>query len=204
MDPMAIYEDLKNKIIWLELKPGSTLNQVELAEHYGVSRNPITIALTRLDAEEWVIRNGSHLVISPLTLDRMRDITEIRALLEVQANIWAMHRISTEGLKELDEIRREILELGDGTDNRRIVEMDVKLHRFLYSQTQNVYLADLLERLLSQYLRFWLSIPRPIHRESFFTDILDILQAIEEKDEVRLKAATTAHIRGSLDEIMGF
>lgn len=31
MDPIAIYEDLKEKVIWLDLKPGSTLNLVELA-----------------------------------------------------------------------------------------------------------------------------------------------------------------------------
>ena len=49
MDPIEIYEDLKEKIIWLDVSPDSTLNQAELAETYGVSRNPITIALTRLE-----------------------------------------------------------------------------------------------------------------------------------------------------------
>jgi len=39
MDPIAIYEDLKEKIIWLDLEPESTLNLVELAESYGVRRN---------------------------------------------------------------------------------------------------------------------------------------------------------------------
>ncbi|RPI77968.1 MAG: GntR family transcriptional regulator, partial [Desulfobacteraceae bacterium] len=45
MDPISIYEDLRQKIIWLELKPGCTLNLVELAESYSVSRNPVMIAL---------------------------------------------------------------------------------------------------------------------------------------------------------------
>ena len=91
MDPIEIYEDLKQKIIWLDVSPDSTLNQAELAENYGVSRNPITIALTRLDAEDWILRHGSHFVVSPLTLVRMREITEIRSVLEMQANLWAMH-----------------------------------------------------------------------------------------------------------------
>jgi len=86
MDPLEIYRDLKNKIIWLDLAPGSILNQIEIAQAYGVSRNPVTIALTRLDAEEWAVRQGSHYVVSPLTLNRMRNITEIRAVLENQAN----------------------------------------------------------------------------------------------------------------------
>ena len=65
MDPVEIYRDLKRKIIWLELTPGSILNQVEIAQVYGVSRNPVTIALTRLDAEEWAVRQGSHFVSEP-------------------------------------------------------------------------------------------------------------------------------------------
>ena len=108
MDPIKIYEDLKEKIIWLKLRPGSTLNQVELSETFGVSRNPLTIALTRLDAEGWVVRNGSHFVVSPLTIDRMREITEIRLALEMQANLWAMNRITPDGIEELKELGNEI------------------------------------------------------------------------------------------------
>jgi len=108
MDPIEIYEDLKEKIIWLDIEPGSTLNLVDLAASYGVSRNPVMIALTRLNVEEWVIRQGVHFVVSPLTVDRMREITEIRSLMETQANIWAMNRISPEGMAELTKIRDEI------------------------------------------------------------------------------------------------
>ena len=67
MDPIKIYADLKEKIIWLDIEPGATLNLVELAKSYGVSRNPVMIALTRLNVEEWVVRQGVHFVVSPLT-----------------------------------------------------------------------------------------------------------------------------------------
>ncbi len=203
MDPIKIYQDLKEKIVWLEVKPGSTLNLVELAESYRVSRNPITLALTRLDAEEWVVRNGSHFVVSPLTVDRIREITEIRSVMEVQANVWAMQRMNDGGLAKLKTFRDEISNLRDGVSNREIVEMDVKFHQLLYRETKNHQLITMLNRMLSHYLRFWLSGPNPIRRDTFFKDELEIIQAIETKDEVRLKAATTAHIKASLDEIMG-
>ena len=79
MNPQSIYEDLRQKIVWLELKPGWTLNLVELSKSYEVSRNPVMIALTRLDAEEWVVRNGVHFVVSPLTVDRMREAVTVRS-----------------------------------------------------------------------------------------------------------------------------
>ena len=203
MDPIAIYQDLKEKIIWLELTPGSTLNLVDLADSYGVSRNPVMIALTRLNAEEWVVRNGVHFVVSPLTIDRMREITEIRAVMETQANIWAMNRITPDGLDELKKLRGEIKNLDPGATKKQIIELDFKFHRLIYHQTQNTQLSHLLERLLSHYLRFWLSGPRQIKSEMFFKEAMEIIQALETKDEVRLRAASTAHIKVSLDTIMG-
>lgn len=203
MDPIEIYKDLKEKIIWLDLKPGVTANLTELAETYKVSRNPITMALIRLETEEWVIRNGSHFVVSPLTIDRIREVTEIRSILEVQANIWAMHRISPEGLNRLKELKADILQLEDSASNRKMVEMDVRFHRLLYMETRNNQLATLLERMLSHYLRFWLSSSGSIQKGSFFKDAIEIIESIEVKDEVRLKAVSTSHIKTSLDEIIG-
>lgn len=203
MDPIAIYEDLKEKIIWLDLEPGSTLNLVELAESYGVSRNPIMIALTRLNVDEWVIRQGVHFVVSPLTVDRMREITEIRSIMETQANIWAMNRISPEGMAGLAKFRDEINALKADATKKQIVQLDFKFHCLLYRETRNQQLAQLLERLLAHYLRFWLSGPQEIEPERFFIEALEIYAAIETKDEVRLKAATIAHVKVSLDKIMG-
>jgi DNA-binding GntR family transcriptional regulator len=203
MDPIAIYEDLKEKIIWLDIEPGATLNLVELAASYGVSRNPVMIALTRLDVEEWVVRQGVHFVVSPLTVDRMREITEIRSVMETQAYIWAMNRITPEGMAELAKIRDEIKTLRADATKKEIVQLDFKFHQLLYRQTRNQQLAQLLERLLAHYLRFWLSGPQQIEPETFFTEALEIYGAIETKSEVRLKAATIAHVKVSLDKIMG-
>jgi DNA-binding GntR family transcriptional regulator len=202
MDPIEIYEDLKEKIIWLDVSPDSTLNQAELAETYGVSRNPITIALTRLDAEEWVLRHGSHFVVSPLTLVRMREITEIRSALEMQANLWAMHRITKSGLDELRALGNEIKKLSPQASKREMVRLDFNFHRIIYRETQNHQLAQMLEKLLSHYLRFWLSGPQEIKKEILFNDTLEMIKAFENKDELSLQAATAAHIKASLEKIM--
>ncbi len=203
MDPAKIYEDLKEKIIWLDLAPGSTLNQAELAESYGVSRNPLTIALTRLDAEEWVVRHGTHFVVSSLTLDRMREITEIRSVLEAQANLWAMHRMTESGLQELRALGNAIKKLSPHATKKEMVQLDFRFHRIIYREAHNQQMAQLLERLLNHYLRFWLASPREIKKETFFSETLEMIRAIEAKDEISLRAATAAHIKLSMDKIMG-
>ena len=203
MDPGKIYELLREKIIWLDLMPESYLNLSELAESFGVSRTPIKEVLILLQAEGWVLRHGSHFMVTPLSLVRIKEITEIRNVMEVQANIWAMNRINTGELAALGELKKEILEIGDVPSNRQLVEMDVKFHRTLFQATKNNQLAQMLERLLIHYLRFWLSIPREIEPRSFFAETLDIIQAVEAKDDVRLRATSAAHIKNSVDEIMG-
>jgi DNA-binding GntR family transcriptional regulator len=204
MDPSEIYADLKDKIIWLDLEPGYTLNLVELAKSYGVSRNPVTIAITRLVSEEWVERKGTQYVVSPLTLTRMREITEIRSVLETQANVWAMQRITPGEVRQLQEWAAEVQNLNEPASNKEIVKLDVKFHSILFSATRNSQVATLLERMLCHYLRFWLSFPQTINKASFFDQALEMIHAIETKDEARLKAASVEHVEVSLDEIMGY
>lgn len=203
MEPGEIYKLLREKIVWLDLMPESYLNLSELAESFGVSRTPIKEVLILLQAEGWVLRHGSHFMVTPLSLGRIKEITEIRNIMEVQANIWAMDRITSEELALLDEVKKDILEIRDVPSNRQLVEMDVKFHRTLFQATKNSQLAQMLERLLIHYLRFWLSIPREIEAQSFFSETLEIIKAVEVKDDVRLRAASVNHIKNSVDEIMG-
>jgi GntR family transcriptional regulator, rspAB operon transcriptional repressor len=203
MDPSDIFADLKEKIIWLDLEPGVALNLVELAQSYGVSRNPVTIAVTRLVSEEWVERKGAQYVVSPLTLTRMREITEIRSILETQANLWALQRITPEEVRQLQEWAAEVQNLSASASNKEMVKLDVRFHSILFNATRNSQLATLLDRMLCHYLRFWLSFPQSINKAAFFDQALEMIHAIEAKDEARLKVASVEHVAVSLDEIMG-
>jgi DNA-binding GntR family transcriptional regulator len=203
MEPEKIYRQLREKIIWLDLKPEVYLNLSELAESFGVSRTPIKEVLILLEADGWVLRHGSHFIVTPLSLGRLKEITEIRNIVEVQANIMAMDRITVEELAILDDVRKEILEIGDAPSNRQLVELDVRFHKTLFRATKNNQLAQMLERLLIQYLRFWLSIPRKIDPKPFITETLEIIQAVEAKDTDRLREVSAVHIKNSVEEIMG-
>jgi len=203
MEPMKIYELVREKIIWLELKPESIINLSELAEFFKVSRTPIKEAMIYLQADGWVLRQGSHFMVTPLSLDRIREISEIRFLMEVQANIWAMNRATPEELIALDELERETLRIEEALDNTHMIKLDVKFHHTLFKMAKNNQLSQLLEKMLGHYLRFWLAMPREIDPESFFAEAQQIIQAIKAKDEAGLRAASESHIKKSVDEIVG-
>lgn len=203
MDSNSIYEALRSKVIHLELAPESVLNLSELAEEFGVSRTPIKEVLLTLHAEEWIVRQGSHFIVTPLSLERIREITEIRMVLEVQANVWAMERITPQGLEELEELKRGMAELEGSTDNPAIVDFDSRIHHTIFKAAMNSQLSTLLERLLSHYLRFWLSAPRRIDAREFFAEHVELIDAIKAQDEERVRQATLNHVRSSVAEIMG-
>ena len=203
MDPNKIYEVLRKKIINLELAPGTVLNLSELALEFNVSRTPIKEVLIALQAEEWITRHGPHFIVTPLSLERIREITEIRMILEIQANIWAMQRITAPELESLEKIKKQISLLTEKTANQKIVDLDFEIHHILFKATKNINLERMLERILSHYLRFWLSIPRQIDHSVFFSETLELIDAIREKDESLVRECTARHIRNSVAEIMG-
>ncbi len=203
VDPSAIYEALKKKIIRLELQPESVLNLSELAAAFNVSRTPIKEVLISLQAEEWIVRQGSHFIVTPLSLNRIREITEIRMVLEVQANIWAMNRITPEEMAELAGLKERILGFPPDKSNEEIVDFDFRIHHYIFKASKNTQVATILERLLGHYLRFWLSVPRRIDPDDFFSEALELIDAIAAKDEERVRTCTADHIRNSVAEIMG-
>jgi DNA-binding GntR family transcriptional regulator len=201
METYKIFEVIYQQIINLDLLPEKVLNLSELAELFKVSRTPIKEALISLQAEGLVIRHGSQFMVTPLSLDRIKEITEIRSVLEVQANIWAMNRATAAELEKLEELNNEILQLDEDASNRKIVELDQRFHHFIYKTTKNTQLAQFLKKLLNHYTRFCLYIPREIKPKPFFKETLKMIKALKAKDEAQLRMATIAHIRESLDEI---
>lgn len=203
MESNQIYEALRSKIIHLELAPESVLNLSELADEFGVSRTPIKEVLLTLQGEEWIVRQGSHFIVTPLSLERIREITEIRMVLEVQANVWAMQRITNQELDELAELKERILAFDAESGNKAIVDFDSRIHYRIFQIARNSQVATMLERILSHYLRFWLSAPRRIETRTFFAEALELIDAITAKDEEAVREVTVKHIRNSVAEIMG-
>jgi GntR family transcriptional regulator, rspAB operon transcriptional repressor len=201
METEKIYQLLKDQIMWLELVPENALNISELANDFGVSRTPVREAMLLLQADGWVLRQGSQFMVTPLSLGRIKEITEIRSVMEVQANIWAMYRITDEELNSLKELEKEIIKVNQSTSKKSVVEVDLKFHRRLFDATKNTQLSQNLDRLLCHFLRFWLSIPWEFEPRPSPANTIEVIQAIENKDEARLRVASFNHIKCSMDEI---
>jgi DNA-binding GntR family transcriptional regulator len=88
--PRALYEEvaelLRQRIFARELEPGSWIDELKLAEEYGISRTPLREALKVLAAEGLVtmkVRRGAY--VTEVSEKDLADVYHLLALLESDA-----------------------------------------------------------------------------------------------------------------------
>src|SRR5206468_11516214 len=118
--PRALYEEvaelLRQRIFRRELEPGSWIDELKLAEQYGISRTPLREALKVLAAEGLVtmkVRRGAY--VTEVSATDLRDVYHLLSLLESDAAGVAASRASDEEIKELQQLHKE---LEAATNNR--------------------------------------------------------------------------------------
>ncbi|WP_216894345.1 GntR family transcriptional regulator [Nocardia alni] len=123
----AVYERLRDDIVRGVLSNGSNLNQVHLAERYGVSRIPVREALRRLQAESLVKAAPYHqFVVSRPTVDQILELVDIRIALED-------HALVKRGVVPSDTIDqlRALNEQMKGERGEEFMELDRRLHQLI-------------------------------------------------------------------------
>jgi DNA-binding GntR family transcriptional regulator len=158
--PEVIVESLRQAIIEGHLGPGELLRQENLAQHFSVSRIPVREALRQLESEGWIeVHRNRGARVSSLGADEVREIYEIRALLETAALRLAAPRHDAHSIDRLLAILREA---HNEADPSRYVDYNRKFHVALYAPAQRQRLAAMIEALHAQgerYLRLKLATP---------------------------------------------
>jgi len=81
---MAVYQELLDEILHLDLKPGEPLSENMLADRLGVSRTPIREALVLLETKQLVdIYPQRKTIVSPIRIRHLRRSQFIRESLEI-------------------------------------------------------------------------------------------------------------------------
>lgn len=81
-----LYNQLRRDIVLGDLKPGARLKLEALSGEYKASVNTLRETLSRLASDGLVIAEGQRgFTVPPVSVEDLRDITEMRALLECHA-----------------------------------------------------------------------------------------------------------------------
>lgn len=150
LTPRALYEEvaelLRQRIFNRELEPGSWIDEMRLAEEYGISRTPLREALKVLAAEGLVtmkVRRGAY--VTEVNEKDLRDVYHLLSLLESDAaGAVATHATSAQ-ISELEELHAQLE--AASAHRERFFEINERFHLRLLEIADNRWRSQMVADL---------------------------------------------------------
>ena len=145
------YDKLKELIITGALEPGALHNEKRLAEALGVSRTPVREALLELSRESMVaFVPGKGVEICKFTVQQVREVFEIRKIIEGYIIKKIAARLTDTDIKKIDENIRNQEKMLLKTERLTFIEYDKQFHLSLASKIGNQQIESILDNLRDQ------------------------------------------------------
>ncbi|GAA3774541.1 GntR family transcriptional regulator [Plantactinospora mayteni] len=191
-----VAESLRERVSSGQLGPGTALSQAGLAEEYGVSRIPVRDALQQLAGEGLVEVRGSTSVVTPLSIDDLQELYELREAVEPVATRLAVPRVGRAGVARMT---RSLAVMDDPTIGPGTwVRTNAAFHAEVYTlagRPRMIALVEQLRRLTDRYVYFHLDVVGRVgHLQEEHRQILDAVRA---QDASAAAELTRAHLASS-------
>ena len=194
-----IYKELRRTIIMGHSKPGSRLNVKNIAGSYNTSITPVRDVLQMLSHEGLVtIKPRSGYYVTALTLKQLRDLLDMRRILETAAIEKAVLRITAEQLEELRNIHAGYTGEDDASYERYTLE-NRKFHYLIAVASGNLVLADEVKKLHDRLARFMV-VQKIGERQIRMHN--RIIEALEEHDIEKARQAIADEVNPSQEAIL--
>lgn len=198
------YDQIKARILSMELRPGQFLNEATLCQLLGLGRMPVHQATHRLRAEgliEVIPRKG--LVIRADSLHDVLEMLEARMAIEPNITAMAAERISDAQVAELKALIRQSRGLVSQSQRAAFHVIDRAFHGTVGQAAGNAILAQTLRPLHERSDLIWhlrimpdegLKITQREHEA--------ILQAIVKRDAAAARQAMQAHLMSLYQRVL--
>ena len=191
----VVFNTLRQAIITGEFAPGERLMEISLANRLGVSRTPVREAIRKLELEGLVImipRKGAQ--VARITEKNLRDVIEIRTVLEEFAAVLACERIDQSGLHDLRQAHEDFI---------RSVDKDETFHDTIFRATNNDRLISIINNLREQFYRYRMEYVKDIRqRSNLVEEHRELLDAISSRDSIKAKELMKTHLLNQQQEVI--
>ncbi len=193
-----VAEVLREAITSGHLKANDPLPQQEIAAQLEVSHIPVREALRQLQSEGLVtFRPNYGATVTAHTPEEIREIYDIRAILETAAVRRAATRLSEAALEEAAKLLKQTER---DADDAAWGSHDVEFHRLIYGLDDHPRLRELIDGLLRRVDRYWLVHGLMLkHRREFEAEHRRLLAAMRARDGERAAKLLERHLTGAAE-----
>ncbi|WP_019577068.1 GntR family transcriptional regulator [Curvibacter lanceolatus] len=131
LTPKALYEEvaelLRQRIFQRELEPGSWIDELKIAQEFGISRTPLREAIKVLAAEGLVtmkVRRGAY--VTEVNEKDLRDVYHLLSLLESDAAGEVADHATPAQMQEIQALHDELEKAAD--DRERFFQLNERIH----------------------------------------------------------------------------
>ena len=160
------YSRIQDMIVAMEIKPGENLTVNALSERLNIGATPIREALTKLESEGYVYSSNGRKTVHMLTVEQLKEIFDVKAVLEPAVGRWAAERGNSQQRKEMKKLISRMLTLThqrpDSEDRMQYLDkwltLDKKLHHLIFEMANCPTAEKIIQRLNIQWHRARISL----------------------------------------------
>lgn len=197
---------IKQAVISGELRPGIRLREAELSESLGVSRSPIREAFRILESEGLVqISPNKGVSVTQLTEKDLREIYELRILLEVHGLRQACKNMAEEHFKGLEILIGEMEKRIKSKDYIGYFKTSHEFHEFYMKQCENERLFNLFTILKNTILAVQIfAYSYPKHSTDSMKEHRKVFSALLKRDPDSAEAYLREHLESGYERAKRF
>ena len=191
-----IFHLLRNAIVTMELKPGQALSEKDIADRFGVSRQPVREAFIKL-SEAGLVRvrpqRGTYVV--KISAKQVTDARFVREAVEIAVARRACEVMSPEAIAGLHLILDSQRKAAEDAAHARFLVLDEAFHRALALGVDCDYAWRVVEEVKAQMDRVrYLSLPDATPVERLIEQHAAIVAAVTARDAAAAEAAVRRHL----------
>ena len=198
-----VFHTIREDILNGKYQANEELKEKSIGEEMGVSRTPVREALRQLELEGLVhIIPNKGAFVENVTLKDIKDIYEIRSLLEGLCARWAANNITKEQLEELEET----VFLSDFHFSKenwdQMVELDNRFHEIVYEACGSKELTRVL-RDYHHYLQRIrkITLEQKTRARASMDEHCKIAEALKARDAAGAERCASIHIRNTISNM---
>ncbi len=197
------YQRLRELILSAGLLPGEHLGEVDWANRLGVGRFAIRESLKRLHGEGLVTRSRGKYRVTQLTVEEVREISHLRAVLEIGALRFLRTALPQQAVKAIKEAAEDYAGLVKKGYFDGAREADLRFHRAIVAAAGNDRLVKVYESSNLPLLHVTVGRKaRPLNDfDQAAEEHLAIARALENKDPDLAARLLEAHLKRGEGEV---